>query len=373
VFTAHNANTFSVSGQFWDTLVLATIVKRENGTYQVRIRRRGYPEESRRFARLSEAEAWAREVETKIDKHAHIPTTAAKGTLSQIAKRFSMEFAPHHYRGAAWQFKLDKLLDRLGDYSLVAITPTIVAGYRDERLKDSDSRYKSPTAKTPRVSSPTVKSELDLLSKVLDVAQKEFEVHLPNGNPVVAIRKPKGAKSRTRRLTSIELKRLIRECEHSGNPWLAPSLTLAIETAMRQGELLSLEWSDVREKDSVALLLDPAKIKTEEPRAVPLSDAALAVLKGLPGEQTGRVIKTGRMTLYKAFERACARAEIIDFTWHDLRHEALSRIAERGDFNLIEMAAVSGHKTLQMLKRYTHLQAGSLAKKLSRPPGRAKR
>jgi hypothetical protein len=67
------------------------------------------------------------------------------------------------------------------------------------------------------------------------------------------------------------------------------------------------------------------------------------------------------------------RKRIADFTWRDLRHEAVSRPAERGDVNLIEMAAASGHKTLQMLKRYTHLQARTLAKKLSRPPSRAQR
>ncbi|MFZ5465087.1 MAG: tyrosine-type recombinase/integrase [Pseudomonadota bacterium] len=53
-----------------------------------------------------------------------------------------------------------------------------------------------------------------------------------------------------------------------------------------------------------------------------------------------------------------------DYTWHDLRHEALSRLAERGDLSTLELAAISGHKTLQMLKRYTHLHAEDLARKL---------
>jgi integrase len=73
------------------------------------------------------------------------------------------------------------------------------------------------------------------------------------------------------------------------------------------------------------------------------------------------------MTLYHAFMYACQRAKIKDFTFHDLRHEALSRLAERGDFSVLEMAAVSGHKTLQMLKRYTHLQAEKLSAKMRVP------
>jgi integrase len=70
------------------------------------------------------------------------------------------------------------------------------------------------------------------------------------------------------------------------------------------------------------------------------------------------------MTIYKAFEYACRRAGIDDYRWHDLRHEALSRLAERGDLSVLELAAVSGHKTLQMLKRYTRLRAEDLARKL---------
>jgi integrase len=97
---------------------------------------------------------------------------------------------------------------------------------------------------------------------------------------------------------------------------------------------------------------------------VPLSSAALKILKGMPRSLGGRVIATDRMTLYKAFERACERADINGLTFHDLRHEALSRLAERGDLSMLELASISGHKTLQMLKRYTHLRAEDLARKL---------
>jgi len=133
---------------------------------------------------------------------------------------------------------------------------------------------------------------------------------------------------------------------------------------MRQGELLSLTWMQVDIKRHLALLTDTEKIKNEEPRAVPLSSAALAVLKTLPRTVSGVVLPVERLTLYHAFRYACNRANIKNFTFHDLRHEALSRLAERGDFSVLELAAVSGHKTLQMLKRYTHLQTEKLARKL---------
>jgi integrase len=114
------------------------------------------------------------------------------------------------------------------------------------------------------------------------------------------------------------------------------------------------------------MLDDPEKIKNGEPRAVPLSPAALAVLDALPRSVSGLVLPVRRMTLYSVFAAACARAKVENYTFHDLRHEALSRLAERGDFNVLELAAVSGHKTLQMLKRYTHLQAAKLADKLAK-------
>ena len=201
-----------------------------------------------------------------------------------------------------------------------------------------------------------------MLSKILKFSEIECAITLPRGNPVEKIRKPSEGKSRDRRLTDDEWEMLVEECRKSRNLHLWPAVQLAVETGMRQGELLALTWKNLDKKRSIAFLKDT---KNGEERAVPLSPAALSVLDTLPVSIVGKVIPVERMTLFHVFQAACGRAGIEDFTWHDLRHEALSRLAERGDMTVLELAAVSGHKTLQMLKRYTHLQAEKLAAKLA--------
>ncbi len=342
-----------------------TIRLLESGLWQSIARPRGQPVQSKTFFNKEDGERWLRDIYNAVDKGAFVSTVRAERmTFDDLADDFEKDFAPHHYRGAAWKSKLKSLRKRLGSYSLVAIVPQAVAGYRDQRLRDPDPRYKKNVGKAPRISPATVKSELDLLAKILDVAQKEFGIPLPAGNPVSSIRLPRPGKGRERRLVGDEWQRLERECRASGNRWLWLAVQLAVETAMRQGELLQLLWKHVDKKARVALLVDKDKIKNATPRAVPLSSRSLAVLEAMPRSTTGRVIPLDRMTLYKAFQRACARAGIADFRWHDLRHESLSRLAERGDLSIRELAEVSGHKTLQMLMRYTHIQASRLAAKI---------
>jgi integrase len=103
--------------------------------------------------------------------------------------------------------------------------------------------------------------------------------------------------------------------------------------------------------------------KNGESRAVPLSSRAAAVLESLPRTDDPRVFKTTTQAVKLAWKRACKRAGIKDLHFHDLRHEAASRLAEKLP-NLIELAAVTGHKDLRMLKRYFHPRASDLAKKL---------
>lgn len=340
---------------------MAAVTQLESGYWQARVRRRGHPLQSKTFPTKTLAESWARQVEAQIERGAFIATNRAEATLfKDLAKTFKEDFAPHHYRGPAWQAKLSHLVDRLGPYSILALTSERVASYRDQRLGDPDPRYKDPKT-APRISGATVKGELDLLAKVLDVGSKEFGIALPLGNPVAQIRKPKDAPSRDRRLTTGEASALLAACGQSRNTWLGPAVVFAIATAMRQGEQLSLQWERIDLEKRLAWL---PETKNGSARAVPLTSEAVAVLKGLPRALDGRVFPVDKQTLSSAFRAACQRAKVEDFRWHDLRHEALSRFAERGDLSVLELAAISGHKTLRMLKLYVQLHASQLAQKL---------
>jgi len=129
---------------------------------------------------------------------------------------------------------------------------------------------------------------------------------------------------------------------------------------MRRSEVLALRWPDVFLEERFVRLHDS---KNGEPRDVPLSTRAAATLAALPHISGGPVFPITGEALKKAFTRACERAGIANLHFHDLRHEATSRIAERLD-NVLELSAVTGHKTVQMLKRYYHPRATDLARKL---------
>jgi integrase len=346
---------------------MAAFEQRDSGYWQARVRRRGWPPQSKSFRTKVAAEAWARAAEAAMDAGSFVTAAVAeRTTFEQIAKRFKKEFAPDHYRGQGWVHKLNHLIDRLGDYSLASLTSDRVAWYRDQRLADPDPRYKDAKA-APRVSGATVKTELDLLSKVLGVATKEFRIPLPGGNPVDGVRKPTGNPSRQRRLVADERERLIAACERSTNKWLKPAVLLALETAMREGEILSLRRSDI---DMDKRIADLKKTKNGDDRTIPLTSQAVAIITALPSSITGRVIPITNKALYQVFTTACRRAGIEDFHFHDLRHEALSVLASRGGdqaLSILELAAISGHRSassLRMLQVYVHHHAADLAKKL---------
>ena len=343
---------------------MATFRQRESGYWQAIIRRKGWPDESKTFRTKSEAETWASLAEADMRRGIYQSASEAeRTTVKDLVNRFREEFAPKHYRKRddekeAWRFQLLRIEDFFGPYSLAAVDQKLIARYRDERQKPLAGSHRKA------VGDSTVRKELYMLSKLLRFAEMECGITLPRGNSVAKIRKPREGKSRDRRLTAKEWTALEHECKNSRNPWLASAVRFAVETAMRQGEMLSLRWTDIDQQRRLALLLDAEKIKTEETRAVPLSSRALASIASLPHSTSGRIFPVERLTLYHAFRAACQRAGIEDYTWHDLRHESLSRLAERGDLSVLELAAVSGHKTLQMLKRYTHLQTEKLAAKL---------
>ena len=186
-------------------------------------------------------------------------------------------------------------------------------------------------------------------------------------NPVKDIKVPADNKARDRRLQSSrdskqsEEVRLLEACREARNHSLLPIVRLALETAMRQGELITLRWEHVNLARRIAHLPDT---KNGEARTVPLSTTATEVLRALPRSLNGQVFPgLTSEAVKRAFARAVCRAGITDLHFHDLRHEATSRLFERG-LNIMEVASITGHKDLRMLRRYTHLRAEDLAKKL---------
>ncbi len=206
----------------------------------------------------------------------------------------------------------------------------------------------------------TVRLDLALLSHLFNTARTAWGMEsLANPVELVKGQRPKLPGGRDRRLVGDELPRLLTAAAvYCGE--IGPLITWAIETAMRRGEIAAMRWEHLDRKARVLLI---PETKNGTPRRVPLSVAALAVLDGLPRRIDGKVWGMRPDSISQAFERVCTATGIEGLTFHDLRHEATSRLFEKG-LGLMEVASITGHKTVQMLKRYTHLRAEDLVGRL---------
>ena len=323
-------------------------IRNRDGVWQARVIRKGHPSVCRSFPAHQEAAQWARSIELDIDRGNYQSRTEAERlTFADIIGRYMEEVAPH-LKG--WKYDCFRLaaLKRhsIAKYSMVSLTPKRLAGYRDERLA--------------KVSAGTVIRELAYISAIINHSRREWGINIQN--PVALGRKPPAPKGRDRVLTEPEIATIIQELEpiRRRNIWMKPLVQLALETAMRRGELLALRWENVNFRQQVAFLEDT---KNGESRNVPLSKTAIAVLHQIPRSLTGRVIPLTIFAMEAAFKQATKRAYITGVRFHDLRHTAITRMATLLP-NLIELSAVSGHKNLSMLKRYYHPDAKVLARKL---------
>lgn len=351
---------------------MATIDKRDDYQWRVQIRRKGWPRQSQTFETRRDAEAWARQIESEMDRGVFVDRSEADSTsLREALERYLKEVTPLKKGAEQEKYVIKKLIGlKLSLRPLSAVRSTDIANLRDELMKT--------------LSASTTHKHLAVISNLYSVSSKDWGMPLPN--PVLGIRKPKIDNSRDRRLTTNEEKYLLDALENPGvsagrraNHWMAPLVRVALATGMRQGELLKMRWSDVDLTQRFVLLRDT---KNGDDRAVPLSTYAASILERLPRSTSGRVFPTTQSAVKQSWARAILRAQrnyaaeckesctellsgfLDDFHFHDARHEALSRLAERGDLSILDLASISGHKTMQMLKRYTHLRAADLAKKL---------
>lgn len=351
---------------------MATVRKR-GAKWQARIRIKGQAPVEKSFPNRADAEKWAKITESEMIRGMYIRRTEAERmTLEDALKDYASQITPkkrsadnEKYRIKLW--KRDKLAKR----SLASLQSVDFSRWRDERLKVA----------TPA----TVRRELGLISHLFNVARREWSI-AGIGNPIEGIKLPPERNARERIFYDDEEPLLLAALDpkprnnkgqlSSGcrNIQLKQLVMLALETAMRRGELLSLRWENIRLKDRVAYL---PMTKNGQSRAVPLSSKAIEILNGMTRKLYGCVFDSLTANSVRlGFTRAVKRARgtyiqaggddprmLVNLHMHDLRHIAITRLAEKLP-NIIELAAVSGHSDVRMLKRYYHPKAEELAKKL---------
>jgi integrase len=310
---------------------------------------------SRTFDTQDQAEQWAETEEKRIaDGVRPIKLTASlpATVVADLFDRYSREVSPGK-GGWRWeQIRLAKLAASF-QMPIQALDSAVIADWRDCRLK--------------QVSTSTVNRELNLISAVLTRAIKEWRLPLP-ANPVHLIQRPPHPKSRKRRVSDMERATIIKQLGWSGEAeptdiqgWVAWSFCLALETMMRQGEILRMTWEHVHLDRKFVHL---PKTKNGEERDVPLSSRAVALFRVLaPRQPKQRVVPVHPGTFGVYFRKAVKSTGIEDLHFHDTRRESLTRLSTKFA-NPLELGAASGHRDMRSLRIYYRPNPEDLADKL---------
>ncbi|BEP35305.1 tyrosine-type recombinase/integrase [Variovorax sp. V59] len=385
---------------------MAIFSLRASGNWQARIRRDGWPPQSKTFPNKTDAIAWARKIEREMDTESFLPSDeAARTTLEQLAKRYREEVLPKLRARERDKYLLSRIEEEFGKYALSVITPAMLSAYRDERLK--------------AVSAQSCLHELGMISRLYNKAIKDWKIKIPRGNPIAEVTKPSVSNERDRTLRDGEEDLLLAVLGERENPWPRAAFVLALETAGRLSELLALRWSDVDVRARVARLrgVDGGITKNGDAfRDVPLTSRAVRLLESLPRSTKGKVLPMTANALKLAWARAIARARrmhlhsrlceqlaelgfdqvdrdrevraliykkrqpqpitrklldklekedhtLVDLHFHDLRHCATTMLASQLEMH--ELMKVTGHKSARLVLRYYHPKAKDLALKLA--------
>ncbi len=329
-------------------------------------------------------------IEREMDAGVFVSRNEAEATSFASALELYAKEVTSKKRSSASELSRIQAMQRhpLALRSLASIRGSDMASYRDIRLDEG-------------LAASTVRRELALISHVFTIARKEWRMESLT-NPVELIRQPSVDDARERRILSADvwtlkdgklvcdhLDELEMICRYSRSTELPQIMTFAVETAMRRSEITGLQSANVNLDKRVALL---PMTKNGSPRGVPLSTKAVEILNNLAEREDGRCFRSRPDTITKAFANAITDARnayreglslhlkkkfsqdmihkrvnsdpfLMDLRFHDLRHEATSRLAEI--FPLHELTKITGHQDTRMLMRYYHPKTEDLAKKLN--------
>jgi integrase len=334
---------------------MASIQKR-NGSYRVRIKRAGQSTLSQSFSTRNEALQWVKETQAKLDLGLYqAPLAKSLKSFEEAAICYRDTHSIHKKIVRSETYRLNILIKRWGDLSIEEVNKAAILELRDDLLKMGRS-------------GETINHYFNTISKLFQMLNNEWDLDI--ANPIKGIKRMPPSQGRTKRIQKQVEGILLNCCEKLGYRLLASIIKFAIQTGMRRGELMGLHWGDV---DLVKRKIYLHQTKNGEPRQVPLSKDVISVLDGLKTMGTNEVFPISMNVLRNQFERVRNMAEkdwsktgvnpFADLRFHDLRHEALSRLSDAG-LNVIELSYISGHKTMAMLKRYTHPSHEAICTKL---------
>jgi len=353
---------------------MATIEKRDrkNGpVFKAVVRIKGFPPQRKSFKRLTDAKMWVQQTEAAIRKgeFQNIIKTASKKTLGDVIERYRKEVLPRKVDGTqrAEKSHLDFWDDAFGKHALSYIEADMISGKMGELETTGYTRKTKKDEETKPIprSQRTLKYYRHTLALLFKYAK---QWGWTNTNPVEGVNKITRLRNeRIRYLSDEERKALLKACKSSESKQLYPIVVFALSTGARKGEITNLTLGDIDLTRNRAVLRET---KNGETRSVPIvphlrelliseTKKAKALYKKLNASNQAQWLfprSDGQEPIYfrKAWENALENAEITDFRFHDLRHSAASYLAMNGA-TLLEIAAVLGHKTLQMVKRYAHL------------------
>ena len=311
-------------------------LRRRNNRWEVRVRRSGHPTQTKTFTLKSDAQQWARKAEIALDKGEFLdnPKTIFI-TLEDAVQRYLDEVATHHKGVDSERYRLGTIVKRLGRRKhITAITSQDIASYKVERTKE--------------VKSASVRRELNILASLFQRAKNEWGITNLN-NPITAVKRPPDSVARDRRLTPKEKEQLLLESLKIRNQQVHLAISIALNTGMRQGEILKLKWSDI-DFDRNQILIRNTKNGLN--RVIIISNQLRSSLLNVPRthEELFTITASG---LQRAFRKTTLRLHMHNLRFHDLRHEAISSLFEMG-LSVPEVQLMSGHRTLEQLMRYSH-------------------
>ena len=312
-------------------------IRRHRNKWQSIIRITGHPVIAKSFVSKTDAKLWALSTESKIRRDDLGISKIIYPKFKDLAHRYIKEVSPYKKSFIKERYIILALLNESWSKdSINKITPAVISKYRDKYLT--------------KVSGSSVNRTLDVLSTIFTTCKKEWGY--PIENPILSIRRPKKAEPRDRRFNEGELNKLIKGNKTS--PLLRDIIQIALETAMRQGEILRVQREHIRDN---TLFIPIAKTKS---RTIPLTLKAISLLNNteLPFNITGDALS-------KQFKKLCSYYGIEDAHFHDLRKQSLTNFMLDKKLSVAETMMIAGHSDPRMLLRtYNNLKVEDVAKKL---------